>query len=72
MEISSGIFIHLLDLTRSSCEKCNYLSSGRNRTCGPAIPMQRSNQLSCRETYAVNTNVHDAIWINIKTSRLKK
>jgi hypothetical protein len=24
MEISSGIFIHLLDLTRSSCEQCNY------------------------------------------------
>jgi hypothetical protein len=28
-------FIHLLDLTRSSCEKCNYRPSGRNRTCGP-------------------------------------
>ena len=23
------IFIHLLDLTRSSCEKCNYRPSGR-------------------------------------------
>ena len=35
-----------LDLTGSSCEKCKYLPSGRNRTCGPAIPVQRSNQLS--------------------------
>ena len=26
MEISSVNFIHLLDLTRSSCEKCNYRS----------------------------------------------
>ena len=37
-----------LVLTRSSCEKCNYRFSGRNRTCGPAIPVQRSNQLSYR------------------------
>ena len=48
MEISSGIFIHLLNLTRSSCEKCNFRPSGRNPTCGPAIPLQRSNQLSYR------------------------
>jgi hypothetical protein len=27
-----------LDLTRSSCKKCNRRSSGRNRTCGAAIP----------------------------------
>jgi hypothetical protein len=31
-----------LVLTRSGCEKCNYRFSGRNRTCGPAIPVQRS------------------------------
>ena len=38
--------IHLLDLTRNSCGKCNYRFSGRNGTCGPAIPVQGSNQLS--------------------------
>ena len=40
----------LLDLTRNGCEKCNYTSSGRNRTCGPAIPVQCSNQLSYTES----------------------
>ena len=39
-----------LDLTRSSCKKCNYRPSGRNRTCDSAISVQRSNQLSYRET----------------------
>ena len=33
------IYIHFSDLTRNSCKKCNL----RNRTCGPAIPVQRSN-----------------------------
>ena len=44
MEISSGIFIYLLHLTRSSCEKW------QDSTCSPAIPVQRSKQLSYRET----------------------
>ena len=48
MEILSGIFVHLLDLTRRSCKKCNYRPSGKNRTCGPAITVQHSNQLSYR------------------------
>jgi hypothetical protein len=40
--------VHInLDPTRRSCEKCNYSGpSGRYRTCGHAIPVQRSNQLS--------------------------
>jgi hypothetical protein len=42
VEISSVIFIHLLDLIRS--EKCNY----RAEPGGPAIPVKRSNQLSYR------------------------
>ena len=46
MEIASANFIHLLDLTRSSCKKCNYRPSGRNRTCDS---VQRSNQLSYTE-----------------------
>ena len=40
MEISSGIFIYLLHLTRSSCEKW------QDSTCSPAIPVQRSKQLA--------------------------
>jgi hypothetical protein len=36
MEISSGIFIHLLHPTRTSCEKFNCRPSARNRTYGPA------------------------------------
>ena len=40
MEISSVIFIYLIDLTRSICEKCNYRPSG---TWGTAIPVQRSH-----------------------------
>ena len=48
------LFIHLLNLTRSSCKKCNYRPSAplhdRNRTCGSSIPVQHSNQLSYRET----------------------
>ena len=40
------IYIHYADLIGSNCEKCNYRSSGRNCTCGPAIPVQPSNQLS--------------------------
>ena len=43
-------FNTILDLTRSSCEKYNFRSSDRNRTCGPAIPVQRSDQLRYRET----------------------
>ena len=35
-------------LTRVANE--NYRPSGRNQTCGHAIPMQRSNQLSYSET----------------------
>ena len=34
MEISNVNFINLLVLTRSSCKKCSYMPSGRNRTCG--------------------------------------
>ena len=39
-------FLYILNLTRCSCEKCNcrllqYRPSGRNRTCGPGIPVQR-------------------------------
>ena len=48
MEISSVKFIHLYDLTRSSCEKCNFCPSGKNRACGAATPVQRFNQLSYR------------------------
>ena len=33
MEILGVNFIHLLHLARSSCEKCNYKPSGRNRPC---------------------------------------
>ena len=40
-------FIHLCYLTRSSCEKCNYRPLAGIE---PAIPVQRSNQLSYRET----------------------
>jgi hypothetical protein len=36
------MFIHFLDLSRNSCEKYNYSLSGRDRTCGPAIPVKRS------------------------------
>ena len=43
-----SIYCFVLDLTRSNYEKCNYRPSGRNRTCGPTIPVQRSNQLSYR------------------------
>jgi hypothetical protein len=38
MEILSVNFIHLLDLTRNSCEKCNYKPSGR-RTNGTIRPI---------------------------------
>jgi hypothetical protein len=31
-------FTQFLDLTRCSSVKCNWWASGRNRTCGPAIP----------------------------------
>ena len=47
MEIGECKFLYIyLDQTRSSCEKCNYSSSGRNQTCDSAISMQRSNQLT--------------------------
>ena len=39
VEILSVNFIHLLDLTRGSWQKCNCRSSGRNQTCGCVIPM---------------------------------
>ena len=40
-------FIYILvDLTRNSCEKCNFL--GPWQESNPAIPVQRSNQLSYR------------------------
>jgi hypothetical protein len=50
MEILSVNFIYLLDLTRSSCKKCNYTPSGRKRICGPAIPVQRNwaTEASCQ------------------------
>jgi hypothetical protein len=32
---SKNINIHLLDLTKGSCENCNYGPSGWNRTCDP-------------------------------------
>ena len=48
--------LHFLDQTRSSCEKCNYRPSGRNRICGPEIPVKRSNQLSYRvQLTSINT-----------------
>jgi hypothetical protein len=50
-------YIHWLDLTRSSCEKCNYTSSGRNWTCCPAIPVLLSNQL-CYGTATVSWWCH--------------
>ena len=51
MEISSGISIHLLDLNmHAGAVAKNVGLSGRNRTSGAAIPVQRSNQLSYRET----------------------
>ena len=37
-------FYTFLDLTRNSFGKCNYSPSDRNRTCGPAIPVQRSTR----------------------------
>ena len=36
-------FTQFLDLTRCSSVKCNWWASGRNRTCGPAIPMHVFN-----------------------------
>ena len=42
MEINEcKCYIHLLDLTRNSCEKCNFRSLAGIE---PAIPVQRSNQ----------------------------
>jgi hypothetical protein len=49
MEISNGNFIQILDLTRSSCEKCNYIAlSQEENLYSRAIPVQRSKQLSYR------------------------
>ena len=36
------MYITIIDLTRNGCEKCNIKSSARNRTSGPAFPVQRS------------------------------
>jgi hypothetical protein len=30
-------FIEILDLTGSTCEKCNFRSSGKNRTCSNTV-----------------------------------
>ena len=35
--IECKCYIHLLDLTRNSCEKCNYMSSGSNRPVALSI-----------------------------------
>ena len=50
MEIANVNFIHLLDEPRTVAKNATtvYRPSGRNQTCGPVIPVQRSNQLSCR------------------------
>ena len=41
-------YIQFSHLTRGSCGKCNYIPSGRNRTCETAVLVQRSNQVSYR------------------------
>ena len=46
----------ILDLTRSSCEQCNYTPSGRNRPCGPAISVQRSNHSVAQLVRALHRN----------------
>ena len=47
--LGERLYIQFSDISRSRYEKYNYSQyrpSGKNRTCGPAIPVQRSNQLS--------------------------
>jgi hypothetical protein len=58
MEISSGIFIYLLDLTRSS-----YRPSGRNWICATAILVECSNRPSYRysETAIQYLNIY-LVW----------
>ncbi|CAB4000668.1 iron-sulfur NUBPL-like [Paramuricea clavata] len=46
--IAENMNLEILDLTRNSCEKCTYWTTGRNQTGRPAISVQRSNQLSYR------------------------
>ena len=50
------IYIHLLDLPETAA-KIQLYGPGRNRTCGPAISVERSNQLSCREKLS-SSQVH--------------
>ena len=67
MEILEWNFIHLYK---------TYLPSGKNRTCGPAIPVQRSNQLRYKETvvelypctssWINNVMPMYGVWINIR------
>ena len=46
MEISSVNFIRLYTKPGAAAKNATiYRPSGRNQTCGPAIPVQRSNQL---------------------------
>ena len=46
MEFSKANLHTFLELTRNSCENATiYRPTGRNRTCGVEIPIQRSNQL---------------------------
>ena len=65
MEVSrTRLYTFITSITRSSCEKCNYRPSGRNRTCGTAFPVQRSNQLSASpvvEPYVVEPYNHKLI-----------
>jgi hypothetical protein len=50
------IYIPLLDLTRNSCENATICPSDMKRTCGPAISVQRSNQLNDRSQLSITTS----------------
>ena len=65
-----GIFTHLFDQIRSSCEKCNYRPFGRNRTCGAVIPVQCSNQPSYTPTERqLSSSNHNWHWFLLKSLR---
>ena len=58
MEISSGIFIHLLDLTRSSCEKCSYHPPWQESKLWPFSQLVRSNQ--CKK-YSLEISIYKSL-----------
>jgi hypothetical protein len=66
VEMSSVNFIHLLDLTRNSCEKYNYRPSGRNRNCGLAIPLQRKFRLACVAGVYLRKDANEKIGSDLK------